>query len=392
MPWTGDGVVDGPRRVPRATHKPSATVNHSVTLLIYGAYGYTGELISRAAVERGFDPILAGRDGDRLRALGRELRADVREFDLSFHEFVVESIRDVDVVLNCAGPFEATAEPLLDACLETGVDYLDVTGEYAAIAAIAARDERAVDAGVTLLPAVGFDVTVTDCLAAELAERLPGATTLVLGLDATGSISRGTARTAVRGVGTGPLIRRNDALIRPDADTRERSIDFGHGARSSLAVSWADLVTAPHTTGAEHVAVYVALDPRAMRAARIARPFAPLLDTRPARWLLDRIVAGRFEGPSAAERGSSAVFVYAEACTEYEGCLGDGAGGNSQRVGERVVSRLRTPDPYDVTIETALAAVERVHAGEAPIGFTTPAAAFGPSFLSVVDGVERLDR
>ncbi|SNR35528.1 saccharopine dehydrogenase family protein [Halorubrum vacuolatum] len=374
------------------TPKVGGDVDPSVTLLIYGAYGYTGELISRAAVDRGRSPILAGRDGDRLRKLGRELRADVREFDLSVPEFVAESIRDVDLVLNCAGPFVATADPLVDACLETGVDYLDVTGEYAVLAAIADRSAEAAAADVTLLPAVGFDVVATDCLAADLVERLPEATTLVLGVEATGSISRGTARTGVRGLGVGPRIRRNGDLVRPDDGARARRLDFGRGERPALAVAWADLVTATHTTGIENVAVYVALDPFTMRAVRFTRPLTPLLRTRPVQWLLDRMAAARFEGPSPAERERSEMFVYGEACTAYEACLGGAEGhGGPRSDGDRIVARLRTPDPYDVTIETALAAVERVAAGDAPVGFTTPAGAFGPSFIDVVDGVERLD-
>lgn len=355
-----------------------------MTVLIYGAYGYTGELISRAAIDRGLGPILAGRDGDRLRELGRDLRADVREFALSIPEVVVESVRDVDAVLNCAGPFAATAEPLVDACIETGTDYLDVTGEWRVLAALANRDAEAAAAGVTLLPAVGFDVVATDCLAAALVERLPDATELVLGFDADGTVSRGTARTAVRGLGEGPVVRRDGRLVHGGGGRdparrfeRERRLDFGRGERPALAVAWGDVVTAAHTTDVADVTVYAALDPAVMRAIRLSRPLGPLLRTRPVRWLLDRLVAGRVTGPTADERAANEVSVYGEA----RGVDGD-----------RVVERLRTPDPYEVTVETALAATERVGDGAAPDGFATPAGAFGSSFIDVVDGVRWLDR
>ncbi len=355
-----------------------------MTLLVYGAYGYTGELISGAAVDRGLDPILAGRHGDRLRDLGRDLRADVREFDLAIPEVVAESVRDVDAVLNCAGPFADTAEPLVDACIETGTDYLDVTGEWRVLAALADRDAEAAAAGVTLLPAVGFDVVATDCLAATLVDRLPDATELVLGFDADGTVSRGTARTAVRGLGEGPVVRRDGRLVRGGGGRdparrfdRERRLDFGRGERPALAVAWGDVVTAAHTTGVENVTVYVALDPRVMRALRLSRPLGPILRTRPVRWLLDRAVAGRVEGPTADDRASNEVYVRGEVRSAD---------------GDRVAERLRTPDPYDLTVETALAAVERVADGRCPNGFTTPAGAFGPSFIDVVDGVRWLDR
>ncbi|WP_418280560.1 saccharopine dehydrogenase family protein [Halorubrum sp. DTA98] len=348
-----------------------------MTLLIYGAYGYTGELVSRAAVDRGRDPILAGRDGDAVRDLGRELRCSVREFDLAIPEAVAESVRDVDAVLNCAGPFAATAEPLVDACIEGRTDYLDVTGEWQVFRSIAERDHDATDADVTLLPGVGFDVVPTDCLAAALVERLPDATELALGFDADGMVSRGTARTAVRGLGAGVVVRKDGALVRLPAGGSSRRIDFGRGERDAIAVPWGDVVTAAHTTEIGNVTVYAALHPRLVRTVRLVRPLAPLLRTRPVRWLLDRIVAARVDGPTPAERAENEVYVWGEARTD------DG----------RVVSeRLRTPDPYVLTVETSLAAADRVLSGEAPAGFTTPASAFGSAFVDVVDGVEWLDR
>ena len=355
---------------------------------MYGAYGYTGELVSRAAVDRDLDPILAGRDGDRLRELGRELRCSVREFDLSLPAVVAESVRDVDAVLNCAGPFAATAEPLADACIEGGTNYLDVTGEWRVFEALAARDADATTADVTLLPGVGFDVVPTDCLAAELVARLPDATELALGFDSDGAVSRGTARTAVRGLGDGTVVRENGELRRLPTGSRRRRIDFGRGDREALAVPWGDVVTATHTTGVNTVTVYAALHPRLLRLLRLARPFGPLVRTRPIRWLLDRLVASRVDGPTADERAANAVYVWGEARAPGEGI----DGGNAGNGGSVVTARLRTPDPYDLTVEASLAAAERVLAGDAPSGFTTPAGAFGPSFVDVVDGVEWIDR
>ena len=38
-------------------------------LMIYGAYGYTGELITQNAVKKGWKPLLAGRNEEKLKAL-----------------------------------------------------------------------------------------------------------------------------------------------------------------------------------------------------------------------------------------------------------------------------------------------------------------------------------
>ena len=84
--------------------------------LIYGANGYTGSLIARAAVARGHRPILAGRNAEALAALARELSLEHRTFPLDKPAAVDEGIEGVRVVLHCAGPFARTFQPMADAC------------------------------------------------------------------------------------------------------------------------------------------------------------------------------------------------------------------------------------------------------------------------------------
>jgi short subunit dehydrogenase-like uncharacterized protein len=59
--------------------------------------------------------------------------------------------------------------------------------------------------------------------------------------------------------------------------------------------------------------------------------------------------------------------------------------------GNRAVARLHTPEAYQTTALTALAAVEKVLAGEAAPGFQTPAKAFGADFILEIEGVTRED-
>ncbi len=133
--------------------------------LIYGANGYTGELTARVAAARGMTPILAGRNAAQVQALGAELGLPVRVAGLDDPAALDAMLRDVTVVLHCAGPFVHTATPMVDACLRAGVHYLDITGEIAVFEALAARYDEAKRAGVMLLPGAGFDVVPSDCLA-----------------------------------------------------------------------------------------------------------------------------------------------------------------------------------------------------------------------------------
>ncbi|WP_342365046.1 saccharopine dehydrogenase NADP-binding domain-containing protein [Jeotgalibacillus proteolyticus] len=97
--------------------------------MIYGAYGYTGELIARKAAENGWKPVLAGRNEDKLKPLAEELSLDYLTFSLENEEQLIENIKKVELVLHCAGPFSVTSAPIIEACLAAGAHYLDITGE-----------------------------------------------------------------------------------------------------------------------------------------------------------------------------------------------------------------------------------------------------------------------
>src|SRR5688572_18693379 len=101
----------------------------SSQFLIYGANGYTGALTARLAVERGLRPVLAGRSAEKVGTLARSLGCESRAFSLDEPSAIEAALREVQVVLHCAGPFSHTARPMVAACLATGRHYLDITGE-----------------------------------------------------------------------------------------------------------------------------------------------------------------------------------------------------------------------------------------------------------------------
>lgn len=344
--------------------------------MIYGATGYTGSLITREAVRRAMCPILAGRNAEAVLLLAAEHGLEHRPFSLDSVAGVVEGIRGVHTVLNCAGPFRQTARPMVDACLKSGTHYLDITGEVAVFESLAARDAEARAAGVVLLPGVGFDVVPSDCLAVHLKRRLPTATRLALAFRSAGRLSQGTALTALDGLADGGLVRENGALRRIPAAWKTRIIDFGDGPVYAITIPWGDVATAFHSTGIPNIEVYLAAPWGFRVGARLSRGFGWLLRSKALQgWLRRRIRAGR-SGPTEAERRGNQCIFWGEAADE---------------AGRTAVARQQTPDGYDLTVQASLTAAVRVLGGTVSPGFRTPAMAFGPDFVLELPNVSRVD-
>ena len=344
--------------------------------LIYGATGYTGELAARLAASRGEKPILAGRNEAAVAGLAAELGLSHRSFGLDDPAALDRGLNDVQVVLHCAGPFSHTSKPMVDACLRRRVHYLDITGEVTVFEACAARDAEAKRAGVMLLPGVGFDVVPSDCLAAHLKERLPSATRLTLGFQALGRVSRGTATTMLENAHRGGLIRSGGRLTPVPAASKTRVIDFGRGPKEAICIPWGDVSTAWYSTNIPNIEVYMAA-PRAMRIGmRLMGLFGPLIAAGPVqRFLKNRIRSGA-PGPTAEERARGASYLWGEAKND---------------AGQVAIARLKTPEGYALTAESALAVVGRVLAAEAPAGYQTPSAAYGADFILTLPGCTRTD-
>ena len=348
------------------------------TLLIYGSYGYTGRLVAREAVSRGGSPVVAGRNRERVTEQADDLAVEGQSFSLSeSHAALARRVEPFDAILNCAGPFTDTCDPLVEACLETGTDYLDITGEFEVFERLARIDERATEAGVAVVPGVGFDVVPSDCLTAYLGEQLPSATDLTLGLAANTSFSRGTAKTLIRYLGDGGLIRRDGRLYRVPTAYDTREIDFGddRGSTTAVTIPYGDVVTAYHSTGIENVAVYADVPSSAIYAMRAANTpvLSRVLGSRPLETALERLIRVRPEGPSQEELETGRAVVWGE--------VTDGE--------QTVRARLETPNVYALTADVAVSAAERVLEGDTPAGYQTPSTAFGSDFVLECSGVER---
>jgi short subunit dehydrogenase-like uncharacterized protein len=344
--------------------------------LLYGSTGFVGGAIAHLAVQNGLRPIIAGRDAAKIEAQATELGIEHRVFSLDDSTAMDKVLKEVTVVLNCAGPYIYTFKPMVDGCLRTGTHYLDITGEIPVYEALAARDAQAKAQGVMLLPSVGFDVVPTDCLALHLKQRLPSATRLTLAFQSEGpaGLPPGTQRTMIEMIPFGHRVRHQGRLKIPKRGVKTRLIDFGQGPVQATRLTWGDVFMAYYSTGIPNIEDYVVLPEAMRRQIALVDYLLPLFKLGAVRNLLKR---GVKPGPTAEQRAKTSTHVWGEVEDDQ---------------GRKAVSRLHGPEAGVVwTTRAALAAVQKVLAGNASPGFQTPALAYGADFVLECEGVTRED-
>ena len=342
--------------------------------LIYGANGYTGELITRIAVERGLKPILAGRNAIKIEELAKRHHLEYRVFSLDETDRVDAALQEVDVVLHCAGPFSITSRPMVEACLRNKKHYTDITGEISVFETCAAFDKRAQEAGIMVMPGVGFDVVPSDCLARHLKDRLPTATHLSLAFYGMGRMSHGTQATMTMNVGRGGAIRKDGKITPVPAAWKTREIDFGNVTKTGVTIPWGDVSTAYYSTGIPNIEVFTVVPPDGMRIMKMSRYLGWLLATKTIQKYLQRNIPPG--GPSDAERAKGKTLMWGEA---------------SDPNGNRIEARQQGPEGYTLTAIAALNIAEKIMAGNFTPGYQTPAKAYGADLVMGIDGVQRQD-
>lgn len=349
---------------------------HKTGWMIYGAYGYSGELIAREAVRRGLRPVLAGRNAGQLKALGESLGLTWRVFGLDAPDTVSHALADMRLVIHCAGPFSATAKPMLEGCLEAGTHYLDITGEISVFEQAKALDARAREAGVTLCPGTGFDVIPTDCLARLLADKMPDATHLDLAFAGGAALSPGTAQTSIEGMAEGVAVREAGQIVRKRSGYTTRDIDFGKGAKQATPIPWGDVSTAYTSTQIPNIRVFVPASPRTLKAMKRANLLRPLLRLGVVQNLLKSRVRKTVKGPDAQARAKMRMSVWGEVR-------------NAQ--GQRLSASVETPNGYDVTTWGPLLIAQHLLDGADAPGYKTPSLLMGGDWLRGLPGVGPVD-
>jgi short subunit dehydrogenase-like uncharacterized protein len=151
-------------------------------ILVYGAYGHTGRFIIAELINRGFTPVLSGKDRQKLAAVSSAHGGlEVRAASLDDPMALMRAVAGTAAVINAAGPFAVTASRMVAAAIRARLPYLDIAAEPDVLAATIERHvTRALSAGAVLAPAIGFYGGLGDLLATAAMSDWPQADEITL--------------------------------------------------------------------------------------------------------------------------------------------------------------------------------------------------------------------
>ncbi|MEP7374996.1 MAG: saccharopine dehydrogenase NADP-binding domain-containing protein [Chitinophagaceae bacterium] len=345
---------------------------NNYSFLLYGANGYTGELIAKYAAQYGLSPILAGRREDAIKPLADQLKLSYKIFDLTNTTELIAALREVKVVIHAAGPFADTARQMIDACLQTGTHYLDINGDISVFEQIKSLDTVAKEKNIMLLPGVGFDVVPTDCMALHLKNKLPDATHLKLAFASVGgSVSHGTAMTIVNKLGEGGAARENGRIVKKPLGEKGMWVNFGGKKLFVMSIPWGDVSTAYFTTGIPNIEAYTAIKPAAYKLMKFQKLFNWLLRMDWVKNIIRKQIKKRPAGPGDEMRSKAKSLVWGEAHNAN---------------GQTFSDHFTCADGYTLTALSSLVIAKKVVEGNFKPGYQTPAACYGEDLIMEIPG------
>ena len=338
--------------------------------LLYGANGYTGQLIAKLSATYNLQPILAGRTEAHIKPLADELQLPYRIVDLDNAAQLQSALSEVKLVLHAAGPYVYTAKQMIEACLQTGAHYIDINGDISVFEMLKKYDAAANEKNIMVMPGVGFDVVPTDCIALQLKNKMPDATNLKLAFASIGGgLSHGTAITMAGKIGEGGAVRENGKIVRKPLGQKGMWVNFGTKKLFVITIPWGDISTAYTTTGIPNIETYTGMMPKVYRLLKLQWAFNWLLRTNFVRNIIRKKIKAKPAGPSDEQRKNSNSFVWGEAMNV---------------AGETVNAAISCYDGYTLTAHSSLLIAKKILEGNFKTGYQTPAGCYGENLIMEV--------
>ena len=342
-------------------------------ILIYGAYGYTGRLIVEECLKKGYQPLLAGRNPEKMKQYAAKVGLEFDVFDVTQKEALESWLKRGEVLIHCGGPFVHTSKEMIEACLATQTHYTDITGEYQVFDLAQTYSEQAKAKGLMLLPGTGFDVVPSDCLAKKLHESFPEADTLELAfMSKGGRLSRGTTKTMIENMGDPQVVRRNGSYEFQIMGMSSKHIDFGAMESLAIGITWGDISAAYVSTGIPNIEVFTGTTKEQLAKVKKMGRFSFVLKSKMIKNFLKNKLDKKPDGPSEERREGSRMFLW----------------GKASNGSKSIEVRLSTPNGYTLTASTSVLIAEKIMNGNFKSGYQTPSTAYGKDLIAEVDGCE----
>ncbi len=276
--------------------------DRDLDVAVFGATGVTGRRVAAYLAERapatGMRWAAAARDPERLRRILGDQGVQAPETivaDIAEPGTLVAMAARSRVVLNLVGPYTRYGRPVIEACVDAGTHYVDLTGEIPFVRQVVDEvHERAVEAGVKVVQVCGFESLPPDlavALAAETARTRWHEDLAHVDVEVTWSLPPGLPRPS-DGL-SGGTFQSLVAVAESDTD-------------ASLVSDPAALVTDARTAEAVRERSPIAVRPRRGDGGAVVAPMAPAAFINPA-------VVHRTAALLAAESGAgTAPFSYRE--------------------------------------------------------------------------------
>lgn len=285
------------RYIVRAVSSPEATGEREFNVVVFGATGVTGRRVSSYLAEREADTgaswAAAGRDADKLaRILAEDGVGGAQTIvaDLGDPASLAAMASRARVVLNLVGPYTLYGRPVIEACVECGAHYADLTGEIPFVREMLdAHGERAEAAGVKIVQVAGFEALPADLailLAAETARERHG---------------EGLAEVDLEASIKGPpgLPKASDMM---SGGTLQSMIAITESDDPSAVTDSAALIVDPERAAAVRAVSPITLAPRRGADGALIAPMAPAAFINPAVIQLTAAIASGGDGDAAPFR------------------------------------------------------------------------------------------
>lgn len=340
---------------------------------IYGAYGYTGRLIVDECLKYGVEPVIAGRNEEKLKAYADSKGLGYTVFDVSEKDKIEAWLKEATVLIHCGGPFIHTAQQMIEGCLETGTHYLDITGEYQVFDLAKDFHDQATEKNIMLMPGAGFDVVPSDCLASFLKKNLPAATDLQLAFVSKGGrLSRGTTKTMIENLGEPQIARKDGKYVNQLVGSSYKKISFGDFEQVAMGISWGDVSSAYTSTGIPNIEVFSGSSEEQLAKVRKMAKLSFFLKSRIVKNFLMSRLDKKPDGPREENRERANMYLW--------GKVSDGS--------NEFVARLVTPNGYTLTANTSVLIARKILDDDFKSGYQTPSTAYGEGLILEVEGVK----